>query len=71
LSVERVGVTGRKILPDGSAGGFVVDDNEAPRLTQPNRRGEAREFNKGLQRTARQWIATEAPDIPSPNEKIA
>ena len=71
LRGECISVAASESPPDRGADRLVVDDDEAPRLTQSNRRRETGELNEALQRAARQGVAPEVPDISTPDYKVA
>src|SRR5262249_39311619 len=71
LRREGRGVAAFEILPNGDATGRIVDNDEAPGLTQPYRGGKTRELDQALQGPRRQRIASKASNVPSPGEQVA
>src|SRR6266446_6167242 len=71
LRRQRGGVAALEILADGGAMGGIVDNDEAPGLTQPHRGGKTRELDQTLQCPRRQRVASKASNIPAPDEEVA
>src|SRR5260370_29104719 len=71
LRRQRGGVAALEILADGGAMGGIVDNDEAPGLTQPHRGGKTRELDQTLQCPRRQRVASKASNVPAPDKEVA
>src|SRR3984885_10449176 len=71
LGRQRLGIAACKNLPNLGAKRLVVDNDEPPRLAQPNGRSEAPKLNEVFNRTDRQSVPAKTPYIAPPPQKIA
>ena len=71
LRSQCLGIAAFKIAPDGSAPRCIVDNHEAPRLAQAHRRSKTRQIDKGFDCAVGQRIATKAPNVAPPQQKLA
>src|SRR6266511_103571 len=71
LRGQGVAVAAFEIFPNGCATAGIVDNHEAPGLTQADRRRQARQMDQALQCAGRQRIAPKASNIPPPHEQVA
>src|SRR5260221_6004794 len=71
LRRQRGGVAALEILADGGAMGGIVDNDEAPGLTQPHRGSKTRELDQTLQCPRRQRVASKASNVPTPDKEVA
>jgi lactate dehydrogenase-like 2-hydroxyacid dehydrogenase len=65
LGRQRVGVAVAKSLPDCATDIVIIDNDETPRLVQPNRRRQSGEVDERLYGAVRQRLALKTADIPT------
>src|SRR5262245_10790067 len=71
LRRQRLGIAALEIGSNGCTTHSVLNDHEAPGLTQSHRRGKTRQMDQPLQSPRGQRIAPEAANIPPPHEQFA
>src|SRR6185312_12961680 len=70
LHLERVLVAGLEALADERAARLVLDDDEAPRLGEADRRREAGDADQPLDGAGGKRRALEAPHVAPPAQEI-
>src|SRR5262249_45062399 len=70
ISRKRLPVAGAEVVDDSAAPRGGLDDDEAPRLAQPARGGQAGDFDRPVDRAGRQWLAAETAHVAAPDEEV-
>jgi hypothetical protein len=60
-----------EVIKHGAAACRIVDNDKPPRLTETNRRSQARQVNEAFNCTGRQRFGAKAPYIATPDQEFA
>src|SRR5207253_10307052 len=71
IGFQRVGIAGPELVEHGLTPAGVVDDHEAPRLTQADRWRKTCYFDQAFKSSRRQRLGAKAPHVTAPDEQIA
>ena len=71
VRVQSIGVAALEVFKHGLTAFYIIDNDKAPRLTQADRRREARQFYQPLQGSWRQSVRSKPPYITTPGQKLA
>src|SRR5579863_5391713 len=70
LGGQCFSIAAGKYLPDFGARPLVVDNDEPPRLAEPNGWCKTCKFNEVFERAGGQLVAAEMPHVPPPRQQL-